>query len=149
MDALLDHLARHQLQPLLEVLPEFGVRPVQVADERLQRVQLPEEVFGGGAAVALALPALLLEALVDGLRDRRLHQVDVAHDERRKGVAQVLVEAAVLQVVFGSENKRYLGAPEVNMYILLAHKFMDYLNADIFLALMNIVLDKIKSAVKL
>jgi hypothetical protein len=46
-----------------------------------------------------AVPPLLLEALVDGLRYRGLHQVDVAHDERRENCLQLMVEATVLEVV--------------------------------------------------
>ena len=45
------------------------------------------------------LPSLFLEPLVDGLRDRALHEVHVADDLGGEGVAEVLVELAVLQVV--------------------------------------------------
>lgn len=51
-DAGLDHVAGHELQPRLQVLPELLLRPVEVPDEGLQRVQLPEEVLRGPGAVA-------------------------------------------------------------------------------------------------
>ncbi len=52
LDAGVDHITCHQLEPLVEVLRELGVGPVQVPDERLQRVQLPEEVLRRRAPVA-------------------------------------------------------------------------------------------------
>lgn len=58
---------------------------------------------GQTADLPFALPSLLLEALVYGLGDRGLHQVDVPHDQRRKRVPQVLMEASVLQVVVQSQ----------------------------------------------
>ncbi len=45
------------------------------------------------------LPLLLLESLVDGLRDGALHQVDVSDDLRGERVPEVLVELPVLQVI--------------------------------------------------
>ena len=50
--ARLDHITCHQLEPLVEVLAELWVRPVQVTDEGLQRLQLPEEILGSRTAVA-------------------------------------------------------------------------------------------------
>ena len=52
LDAGLDHVGRHELEPLVEMVPEVWVRPVEVADEGLERVQLPEQVLGGRAPVA-------------------------------------------------------------------------------------------------
>lgn len=43
-----------------------------------------------------ALPALLFESLVDGLGNRGLHQVNVAHYEWCKSISQMLVEATIL-----------------------------------------------------
>lgn len=45
------HVAGHQLQPLLQVFGELRLGPVQVQDEHLERVQLPEQVLRGGRAV--------------------------------------------------------------------------------------------------
>jgi hypothetical protein len=99
LNARLDHITGHEFEALLQVLAEFGVRPVQVPDERLQSVQLPEEVFRGCTAVTL-----LLEALVDGLGDRRLHQVNIAHHQRCEGFPQVRMEAPILQIICRSRR---------------------------------------------
>ena len=48
----LNHITCHQLQPLVEVLAKLGVWPVQVADERLQCLQLPEEILRSCTAIA-------------------------------------------------------------------------------------------------
>jgi len=47
----------------------------------------------------LRFPRLLLEALVNGLRYRRLHQVDVADDVRREHVAKVIVKPTAAQAL--------------------------------------------------
>lgn len=52
LDAGLDHVAGHQLQPGLQVFAELLLGPVQVPDEGLQSVQLPEEVLRGARPVA-------------------------------------------------------------------------------------------------
>ena len=52
LDAGLDHVGGHELEPLVEMVAEVWVRPVEVADEGLERVQLPEQVLGGRAPVA-------------------------------------------------------------------------------------------------
>jgi hypothetical protein len=39
-------------QPLVEVLSELRIRPVEISNEGLERVQLPEEILRGGAPVA-------------------------------------------------------------------------------------------------
>lgn len=44
--------------------PELWLRPVQVPDEALQRVQLPEQLLAGGAAVSGKLKILVREANV-------------------------------------------------------------------------------------
>jgi len=44
--------------------------------------------------VPLGLPGFLLEAIVHGLCDGRLHEVDVAHHLRREHVANVAVKLA-------------------------------------------------------
>ena len=98
LNARLDHITGHEFEPLLQVLAELCIRPVQVPNERLQSVQLPEEVLGGSAAIAL-----LLEALVDRLGDRRLHQVDVTHHQWCEGLSQMCVEATILQVIYTVE----------------------------------------------
>lgn len=45
LDAVLDHVARHELDATLEVFGKLVLRPVQVPDESLEGVQLPEEVL--------------------------------------------------------------------------------------------------------
>ena len=45
------------------------------------------------------LPLLLLESLVDRLSDGRFHQIDVSHHLRGERISQMLVEAAVFQIV--------------------------------------------------
>ena len=50
------------------------------------------------------LPALLLKALVDGLRYGALHEVDVSDHLRRERVPQVLVELSVFQVVWNESG---------------------------------------------
>lgn len=52
----------------------------------------------GGWSLLDGLPGLLLEAAVEGLGDRRLHQVDVAHHQRHEDALQVSVERPVAQV---------------------------------------------------
>ena len=52
LNAGLDHITRHKFQPLVEMEAELRVRPVQVSDEGLESVQLPEQIFRGGAARA-------------------------------------------------------------------------------------------------
>ena len=37
--------------------------------------------------------------LVDGLGDGRLHEINITHNLRRKGVPQVLMELPIFQVV--------------------------------------------------
>ena len=45
LDAGLYHVAGHELQTALQVLAKLFLRPVQVSDEGLQSVQLPEEIL--------------------------------------------------------------------------------------------------------
>lgn len=45
LDARLDHVASHQLQALFQMLPELGVWPMKIPNERLESVQFPEEIF--------------------------------------------------------------------------------------------------------
>lgn len=45
LDAVLNHVARHELDAALQVLGELLLGPVQIPDERLKGVQLPEEVL--------------------------------------------------------------------------------------------------------
>lgn len=54
-DAGLDHVAGHQLQPGLQVFTELLLGPVQIPDEGLQSIQLPEEVLRGAGAVTAEL----------------------------------------------------------------------------------------------
>lgn len=46
-----DHVASHQLEALLQVRSELLIGPMQIPNERLQRVQLPEKVLGRGASI--------------------------------------------------------------------------------------------------
>jgi len=48
----------------------------------------------------LRFPRLFLEALVDGLRDGRLHQVHVADDVRSEHVTKVIVKPATTQALY-------------------------------------------------
>lgn len=41
----LDHVTGHQLESALQVFTELLLGPVEVSDEGLQGVQLPEQVF--------------------------------------------------------------------------------------------------------
>lgn len=52
-DAGLHHVAGHQLQPLLQMLSELVLGPVEVAHEHLEGVQLPEQVLRGARPVAV------------------------------------------------------------------------------------------------
>ena len=45
-------------------------------------------------------PPLFLKAFVDGLRNGRLHQINITHNQRCKCVSQVLVEPPILEVVY-------------------------------------------------
>lgn len=56
LDAVLDHVAGHELDAALQVFGELLLRPVQVPDEGLQRVQLPEQVLRRPRAVAAGDP---------------------------------------------------------------------------------------------
>lgn len=51
LDAGLHHVAGHQLESLLQMFGELGLRPVEVQHEHLQSVQLPEQILRGGRAV--------------------------------------------------------------------------------------------------
>lgn len=51
-DAGLDHVTGHELEPGLQVFAELFFWPVEVSNERLQSIQLPEEVLGRPRAVA-------------------------------------------------------------------------------------------------
>lgn len=55
-------------------------------------------MLADGRSLLDRLPLLLLEAAVDGLSNRRLHQVDVAHHQRYEEDLQVFVERPVAQV---------------------------------------------------
>jgi len=48
----------------------------------------------------LRLPGLFLEAFVNGLSYRRLHQVDVANHVRRKHVTKMIVKPAAAQALY-------------------------------------------------
>lgn len=104
------------------MLGEHFLWPAQLPDEGLQSVELPQEVFRSRTAVAgrkerelatnstkseansLGLqPSLLLEAAVNGLRNRRLHQIDVAYNLRREHLHKLHVELAVTQVRCGQK----------------------------------------------
>lgn len=55
-------------------------------------------VLAGGRSLLDRLPLLLLETTVNGLSNRRLHQVNVAHHQWNEEVLQVFVEHPVAQV---------------------------------------------------
>lgn len=55
-------------------------------------------MLADGRSLLDTLPLLLLEATVNGLSNRRLHQVDVAHHQWYEEVLQVFVERPVAQV---------------------------------------------------
>ena len=48
----LNHITRHQFESLAEVLPELQVGPVEIPDEGLKSVQLPEQILGSATAIA-------------------------------------------------------------------------------------------------
>lgn len=56
LDAVLDHVARHEFDATLEVFGELVLRPVQVPDESLEGVQLPEEVLRRAGTVTTINP---------------------------------------------------------------------------------------------
>lgn len=121
----LDHICGHQLQAVVQMLGEHFLWPAQLPDEGLQGVELPQEVFRSRTAVAgrkdrelpswrrtqqkseansLGLqPSLFLEAAVNGLRNRGLHQIDVAHNLRREHLHKLHMELPVAQVRCGQE----------------------------------------------
>lgn len=51
LDAVLDHVAWHELDAALQVPCKLLLRPVQISDKRLKGVQLPEEVLWRARAV--------------------------------------------------------------------------------------------------
>lgn len=55
LDTRLDHITGHKLKALVQMLGEFRVRPMQVPDEGLQSVQLPEQILGGSASITAFL----------------------------------------------------------------------------------------------
>lgn len=55
-DTVLDHVARHELDAALEVFGKLLLRPVQVPDESLEGVQLPEEVLRCPGAITAIDP---------------------------------------------------------------------------------------------
>lgn len=83
LDAVLDHVARHELNATLEVFGKLVLGPVQVPDECLEGVQLPEEVLRCPRAITVNDPntdtgqkrKILLERRVQGLGCGGLWQV--------------------------------------------------------------------------
>lgn len=65
LDAVLDHVARHELDATLQVFGELLLGPVQVPDECLEGVQLPEEVLRRPGAVTAINPNTHTYRLVD------------------------------------------------------------------------------------
>lgn len=85
--AWLHHVTGHQFESLFKMLAELEIGPVQTADERLQRVELPEKILRSCATVPFDLPSFFLETLMDRLSNRGFHQVNVAHHQWRECVA--------------------------------------------------------------
>ena len=56
LDTVLDHVARHELDATLEVFGKLILRPVQVPDEGLQGIQLPEEILRRPGAITAIDP---------------------------------------------------------------------------------------------
>jgi len=52
LNARFNHITGHQLEPLVEVLAKLRVRPVEVPDEGLKSIQLPEQVLRSRTAIA-------------------------------------------------------------------------------------------------
>ena len=52
-------------------------------------------------------PPLFLKTFVDGLRNGRLHQINVTYNQWCKCVSQVLVEPPILQVVYQTSKHFY------------------------------------------
>lgn len=52
LDAVLDHVAGHELNATLEVFGKLLLWPVEVPDEGLEGVQLPEKILRCAGAVA-------------------------------------------------------------------------------------------------
>lgn len=52
-------------------------------------------------------PPLLLKTFVDGLRNGRLHQIDITYNQRCKCISQVLVEPPILEVVYQTSKYFY------------------------------------------
>jgi len=52
-------------------------------------------------------PPLFLKTFVDGLRNGRLHQINVTYNQRCKCVPQVLVEPPILEVVYQTSKYFY------------------------------------------
>lgn len=53
LNAGLDHITSHEFQSLVEMRGEFRIGPMKVPNERLEGVQFPEQVLGGGTAIAV------------------------------------------------------------------------------------------------
>ena len=47
------HITGHQFESLVEMVAKLWVRPMEVADERLEGVELPEQVLGCCTAIAI------------------------------------------------------------------------------------------------
>ena len=55
-DAVLDHVARHELDATLKVFGKLLLRPVQVPNEGLEGIQLPEKILRRPGAVTAISP---------------------------------------------------------------------------------------------
>lgn len=53
LNARLDHVARHKFKALLQMTGKLGIRPVEIVDERLEGIQLPEQILRSGTAIPL------------------------------------------------------------------------------------------------
>ena len=50
-DTWINHITGHHFQSLIQVLSKFLIRPMQVPDEGLKRIELPEQIFWSGTTV--------------------------------------------------------------------------------------------------
>ena len=51
-DTWINHITGHHFQSLIQVLSEFLIWPMQVPDEGLERIELPEQIFWCGTTIS-------------------------------------------------------------------------------------------------
>ena len=107
-DTWINHITGHHFQSLIQVLSEFLIWPMQVPDEGLECIELPEQIFWCGTTISkkgqivdkyilrkkglnqylpFNFPTFFLEPFVYRLTNWAFHEIYVSNHLRSKGLA--------------------------------------------------------------